>query len=149
MEEELAWKWSFQYPSVKPRISNDTTSFIICVWGWRVDSGTFDRWLFYFWDPVVNIIYNPGEFLHRLSLLFEELYHLDEKQYRSSRVTIFSQVQYNQYFNLNFLRNWPFINSGFYLSPQSALESCLSDFTCFPLDLCQEWSRWTKWLYSL
>jgi len=33
-----------------------------------------------------------GEFLHRLSLLFEELYHLDEKQYRSSRVTIFSQV---------------------------------------------------------
>ena len=35
----------------------------------------------------------PGEFLHRLSLLFEELYHLDEKQYRSSRVTLVSQVQ--------------------------------------------------------
>lgn len=33
-----------------------------------------------------------GEFLHRLSLLFEELYHLDEKQYRSSRVTLVSQV---------------------------------------------------------
>ncbi len=52
----------------------------------------------------------------------------------------------NQYSNLNSLRNRFF--SGFYLSPQSALEGGLLDLTCFPLDLCQEWSGWTKWLYS-